>query len=205
MKCAGCGGGFPGDVPDGEVCKCGSAWAKPKAKGLQRRTALKQGSGLARGGPLKRTGPIKQTATLKRTGPIARTVPAPKKAKAKPRRAGESSDIPAAVRAVVLARCKGLCEACGGTLAGAPVHMHHRKKRTKRNHVACNIVALHPACHVIAPGAVHQEPTWAEQRGLIVLAGEDPAVKPLTMPNGDLVLLDPVEPAYLPLPEMYAA
>lgn len=205
MKCSDCGGGFPGDVPDDEVCQCGSAWAKPKAKGLQRKTPLRQGSGLNRGKPMQRGGPLKQTASLKRTGPIVRSAPAAKKAKVKPRRAGESNDIPAAVRAVVLARCQGLCEACGGTLAGFPIHMHHRKKRTKRNHVPCNIVALHPACHVIAPGAVHQEPAWAEQRGLIVLAGEDPATKPLKLANGDLVLLDPVEPAYLPATALHAA
>lgn len=173
--------------------------ADVKAGGpLQRKTPLKQGGGL------KRTGGPKRTGRLARTTPIART--AAKKPKAKQqRREGESNDIPAAVRAVVLARCDWLCEACGKTLAGFPIHMHHRRKRTKRNHVPCNIVALHPACHVITPGAVHQEPKWAEGRGLIVRAGEDPATKPLTMPNGDLVLLDPTEPVYLPVPTSYAA
>lgn len=189
--CSACGGGFPGDVPDSEVCQCGSAWAKPKAKGLRRGTPLKQTGGL------KRSTPLKQTASLKRGGPIARTTPIVKKTTRAPRE-GESNDIPAAVRAVVLARCRGLCEACGKALGDAPVHMHHRKKRTRRNHVACNIVALHPTCHVLAPEAVHQRPTWAAERGLIVRAGEDPDTKPLTLPTGRRVLLDPTLPCYQP-------
>lgn len=198
MRCPTCGGGFPGDVPDDEVCQCGSAWAKPKPKGLQRKTPLKQGLGLKRGKPLKQTGGLKRTGSIARTTPIARAAAPAKKAKARPRRQGESSDIPAAVRAVVLARCCGLCEACGDPLGAGPVHMHHRKKRTKRNHLPCNIVALHPTCHVIAPQAVHQRPAWAAERGLIVLAGEDPATKPLQLASGGLVLLDPVESRYLP-------
>lgn len=170
---------------------------------LQRKTPLKQGRALKRGGELKRTGGPKRTGKVNRPAPGAR--PAAKKAKAKPRKAGESNDIPAAVRAVVLARCRGLCEACGNPLGDGPVHMHHRKRRTKRNHVPCNIVALHPTCHVVAPEAVHQRPAWAAERGLIVHSGGEPATTPLLLPNGDLVLLDPVESTYLPVPKLYAA
>jgi hypothetical protein len=197
--CPRCGGGFPGDVPDEDVCKCGSEWYR---KGIRRRDRQAAKAAAPRAA-LKRTAPLKQTGGLTRSAPIARAsaVPAVAKktnAKPRPKREGESNDIPAAVRAIVMARCQGMCEACGGTLEGGPVHMHHRKKRTKRNHVPCNIVALHPTCHVVAPLAVHQRPAWAQERGLIVLAGGDPAETPLRLANGDLVLLDPIEPRYLP-------
>lgn len=202
--CPACGGGFPGDVPDSEVCQCGSAWAKPKPKGLQRKTPLKQTAGLKPGKPLKRGQPLKQTASLTRTGPIPRAAPIAKKT-TRARREGESNDIPAAVRAVVLARCRGLCEACGKSLGDGTVHMHHRKRRTKRNHVPCNIVALHPTCHVLAPEAVHQRPAWAAERGLIVRAGADPDTTPVTLPSGLRVLLDPALPQYLPASEALSA
>lgn len=196
-RCTDCGGGFPGDVPDAEVCTCGSQWAKPKPKAtLQRKTPLKQTSSLKRGGPLKRTG------GLARTGPISRkpTVKQAAAATASRLRPG-SDDIPAEVRRVVLARSKGKCEACGNDLGSGPSHMHHRKKRNRLNHTPCNIVVLHPKCHVVAPEAVHQRPAWAVERGLIVRSGGDPAATPLLLPSGQLVLLDPNEPRYLPAVE----
>lgn len=113
--------------------------------------------------------------------------------------------IPPAVRAVVLARCGGACESCGGALEGGPVHLHHRKKRNGKNHTPDNLVALHPLCHVIAPLSVHMQPKWAMERGLIVPSGGDPATTPLQLRSGDLVLLDPEEPRYLPAPSLYAA
>lgn len=202
FRCS-CGGGFPGDVPDNEVCKCGTAWAKPKTtKGLRRTTPLKQGAPLKRTGGLKRTGPISRGTPDKTRKPA--TTARPRMTTARPPKKTRD-DIPAAVRAVVLERCGGACESCGGTLEGGPVHMHHRKKRNGKNHTPDNLVALHPLCHVVAPLSVHQEPAWAEQRGLIVLAGEDSLTKPLQLRSGDLVLLDPVEPIYLPVSSLYAA
>jgi hypothetical protein len=197
-RCRDCGGGFPGDVPDDEVCDCGSQWAKPQQpKGLRRKTPLKQTSGLKRGGPMKRG------SGLKRGAPIARTPAAAKKATPKRERPG-TDDIPLPVRRIVLARCKGRCEACGEDLGDGPTHMHHRKRRTRLNHTPDNIVALHPTCHVLAPQAVHQRPTWARERGLIVRSGADPATTPLLLADGRRVLLDPDGPTYLPAPAVAA-
>lgn len=197
-ECPRCGGGFPGDVEDEKVCQCGSAWSRQEGRRRERQ-ALRATAPRA---VLKRTSGLKQTGGLKRTTPIGSGARLAAKSTAKPRPKKKADDIPPAVRAIVLARCQGMCESCGGTLEGGPVHMHHRQKRNKRNHTPCNIVALHPLCHVTAPLAVHQRPAWAQKRGLIVLSGGDPATTPLQLlPSGKLVLLDPVEPRYLPLGE----
>lgn len=115
-------------------------------------------------------------------GKVRKTSP-----KASPR--ASSKDIPAEVRLIVLERSGGLCEACGEELWGR-VHLHHRLRRRDGLHVASNLVALHPDCHVNAPQAVHQRPTWAKERGLIVPFWGDPSVAPLTLASGRLVLLD---------------
>src|ERR1043165_7030371 len=52
-------------------------------------------------------------------------------------------DIPAEVRAIVLERCGGFCEASGEPLTGV-VHMHHRLRRRDGHHLPSNIVALLP-------------------------------------------------------------
>jgi hypothetical protein len=62
------------------------------------------------------------------------------------------------------------------------------------------VVVLRSICHVITPESVHQRPTWAKSRGLIVPTGMDSATTPLWLPSGRLVLLDPVEPVYLDAP-----
>jgi len=145
---------------------------------------MKRGSGLRRTGGLKPGKPLTRTTPLPRTS--ARATAA---AKPKPKRKNPLDEIPAAVRALVRARAAGCCEACGKALGDGPVHMHHRQKRNRRNHTVENLVALHPTCHVLAPEAVHQRPTWAKSRGLILLAHHDPAVEPLVMPDGRRVLL----------------
>jgi hypothetical protein len=185
--CPKCGGGLPGDDRP-TVCQCGSAWARktPLKRGgsLKRTSGLKRGAGLKPGGALKRAAPIRRMPTAAGSKLAAR-LGAPK---SKPKRK-TADDIPPAVRAAVLVRAAGCCEACGKALGEGPVHLHHRQKRNGRNHTVENLVALHPTCHVIAPEAVHQRPIWAKQRGLILLAHHDPAVEPLTMPDGRRVLL----------------
>lgn len=146
---------------------------------MKRTSALKQGAGLKPGGPLKRTAPMPRTPTAAGSKLAAKST-----ARKKP-----ADGIPAAVRVLVLARAAGCCEACGKALGEGPVHLHHRQKRNGRNHTVENLVALHPTCHVVAPEAVHQRPLWAKGRGLILLAHHDPAVEPLTMPDGRRVLL----------------
>jgi hypothetical protein len=170
---------------------------------LKRTSGLKQGAGLKSGGALKRTAPMRRTPTAAGSKLTAR-LSAPK---SKPKRK-TADDIPPAVRAAVLERAAGLCECCGKTLEGYPTHCHHRIRRNGRNHTLDNLVVLRSICHVITPESVHQRPTWAKSRGLIVPTGMDPATTPLTLPSGKLVLLDPVEPVYLPAlgaPYAYAA
>lgn len=179
--CEDCGGGLPGDVPDDKVCQCGSKW-RPRYAGLKRGAPMKRGSALNRTGGLKAGTPLKRAAAL----PRKRAVP---RAKAAPAKRSKADAIPAKVRAAVLARAAGCCEACGTALGDGPVHMHHRQKRNARNHTVENLVALHPTCHVVAPEAVHQRPAWAKGRGLILLAHHDPAAEPLVMPDGRRVLL----------------
>jgi hypothetical protein len=138
--CPRCGGGFPGDVPDEDVCKCGSAWFRQEGRRRVRRASKTPAART-----LTRTAGLRQTGGLQRTGPISRSTPATagKGAATKPRpkrKPDAANDIPPAVRAIVLARCQGMCESCGATLEGGPVHMHHRQKRNKRNHTPCNIV-----------------------------------------------------------------
>lgn len=180
--CPKCGGGVPGDDRP-TVCQCGSAWARKTP--LKRGGALKRTGGLKAGGALKRTAGLTRGSTLPRSAPPARTAATA----AKPRKKKTGGEIPAAVRVAVLARAAGCCEACGKALGSGPVHLHHRQKRNGRNHTVENLVALHPTCHVVAPEAVHQRPTWAKSRGLILLAHHFPAEEPLTMPDGRRVLL----------------
>lgn len=132
----------------------------------------------------------------KRAG-LARRAALPRKPKPRAqRRAQPAEGIPAESRVVVLGRCGGRCEACGHPLLGL-VHLHHRQRRREGNHSPANLVALHPDCHVVAPQAVHQRPTWARQRGLIVPSWETPGDAPLILADGRSVLLGD-EACYLP-------
>lgn len=111
--------------------------------------------------------------------------------------------VPAPVGQTVLERCGGLCEACGGVLDGR-VHLHHRQRRRDGGHTADNLVALHPECHVVAPQAVHQRPTWARERGLIVPSWANPSTTPLVLSCGRTVLLHLDQPVYLEAPGLAA-
>ena len=138
---------------------------------------LARGDGLRRATPLARGDkPMARTGLIARTGPIVRTGNPPRSTgPSKPRKPGVTSET----RLAVLARCGGLCEACGGDLErGGGVHMHHRQRRRTGDHSLANLVALHPDCHVVAPQAVHQRPEWATERGLIVRSTDDPAATP---------------------------
>lgn len=153
-------------------------------KPLARRVPLQQGEkGLSRGTPLTRATPMPRVGA------------SPKPAAAKPRKPGVTTET----RAVVLARCAGRCEACGKDLDRGGVDLHHRQRRRGGDHSPVNLVALHPACHTVAPEAVHQRPAWARERGLIVRSTDDPAVTPLVLPSGRRVLLDSAG-SYLDVP-----
>lgn len=79
-----------------------------------------------------------------------------------------------AANELLLKRCGGLCEACGGQLAGR-MERAHRVKRRDGGDRLCNILALHPECH----GWTHANPTEARARGLILRTTDDPASVPV--------------------------
>lgn len=146
--------------------------------------------------PAPRTAPMRTRTSPPRRRSVARRAPA--------RRA---EGIPAEVVELVLIRAAGLCEACGEPFGPASPHLHHRKRRRDGGHVASNLVALHPECHVVAPQAVHQRPAWARAHGLIVSAWSDPDATVLVLADTRRVLLSDTEPVYLPPPDgvLYAA
>ena len=73
-----------------------------------------------------------------------------------------------AVREVVWERQGGQCAACWAGMTPDAMHAHHRQRRRDLGWCPCNVVGLHPDCHVVAPQAVHQRPEWARSLGLIV-------------------------------------
>lgn len=85
----------------------------------------------------------------------------------------------AAARETVLERQGGMCASCWTGVRPDEAHAHHRQRRRDLGWCPCNVVILHGDCHVIAPGAVHQRPAWARERGLIVPTWDDPRVVPL--------------------------
>lgn len=84
---------------------------------------------------------------------------------------------PGPLRELVVERQGGVCLACHRGLA--ELHLHHRTRRKDLGWCPCNIVGLHPNCHVVAPEAVHQRVTWAREAGLIVPTWDDPREVPV--------------------------
>ena len=89
-----------------------------------------------------------------------------------------------ALRRVAYGRQHGACAACGHGMHLERAHLHHRKRRRDLGHCACNTVLLHADCHNIAPASVHQRPTWARARGLIVPSWEDTRSTPIIGRDG---------------------
>lgn len=81
------------------------------------------------------------------------------------------------------------CVKCGKPLR-EPVAVHHRKLRGQggRDEIT-NLIALCSPCHNIAPGSVHQNPRTSYASGWMVPSWADPAEWPVTLANGDRVLL----------------
>jgi hypothetical protein len=102
----------------------------------------------------------------------------------------------AALTEAILARCDGLCEACGLTLPARWTEWdrHHRQTREYGDDTLPNLVGVHSDCHVVAPHAIHQRPAWARSRGLIVPSWSTPAATGLWLPDGRLVRLTPEGP-----------
>lgn len=87
---------------------------------------------------------------------------------------------PAHVRAVIWDRQGGMCARCWTGMEPDTMDAHHRLRRRDLGWCSCNVVGLHPTCHTIAPGAVHQAVETATAAGLIVRSGiVSPADVPL--------------------------
>jgi hypothetical protein len=93
-----------------------------------------------------------------------------------------------ALRGAVFSRDRH-CVKCGKPLSD-PVAVHHRKLRKQggRDEIT-NLIALCSPCHNIAPGSVHQNPKISYENGWLCPSWADPAEWPVTLPNGDRVLL----------------
>lgn len=87
----------------------------------------------------------------------------------------------AQVRVVIWDRQGGTCAACGMGMLAEQMHAHHRMRRRDLGWCPCNVIGLHPSCHVIAPEAVHQRPAWAREHGLIVPTWGDPRQTPVLL------------------------
>jgi hypothetical protein len=157
--------------------------------------------------PLERHTPIVATTGLARTTGLNRT-PFPTVVAAPQRRiaAARSKPVAPVLRASLLERSSGACESCGLPLPEKGWHAHHRLRVAHgRIDSLSNLVALHPHCHVQAPGSVHQETGWALDRGLLVPSTTIPAVEPLWLPDGRKVWLTDTAAVYLDVPPAVAA
>ena len=67
----------------------------------------------------------------------------------------------------LLRRDGGRCGWCGKDLNGVGAR-HHRMRRRDGGDRLANLVMLHPWCHNVSPGSVHQEPALAVHLGFIV-------------------------------------
>jgi hypothetical protein len=84
----------------------------------------------------------------------------------------------------------GYCEACGKKLNPLWWDANHRKLAGQGGlDELPNLVALHPSCHTLHAGAVHEETGAAYDRGLLVRFAVDPRTAPLHLPDGHWVLL----------------
>lgn len=90
-----------------------------------------------------------------------------------------------AANGLLMIRSKGRCECCGQPLNGH-VERHHRKRRRDGGDRLANVIYLRVACHQW----VTTHPTWAEERGLIVLVERDPETEPVWWQGKRWVLLD---------------
>lgn len=192
--CPACGGADPlsGESP---VCRCGTAWAKPKG-GLTRTKGLAAGKGfgvrkpMAAGKGLSRTsGPSPSRAPMARQAPAVR----PRKPRVAPEvrehvllRAGGRCEVAAAPECRT--RHRSLTSAVGGS-------QHHRlpgrmggSKRTAV-HAVSNLLQVcghgTAGCH----GWIESNRETALGNGWLLHEGQDPAVVPVLLHDGRRVLL----------------
>lgn len=93
------------------------------------------------------------------------------------------------LRQVVYTRSKGYCEKCGKPL-GSSWALHHRKLRSRGGKDSPeNLLALHHECHNTGTNSVHLNPKMAQANGYMVSQWKEPTECPVTLPNGDSVIL----------------
>lgn len=96
------------------------------------------------------------------------------------------------LREIIWTRCKGYCEKCGIQMPEDNWALHHRQLRSRGGTDSPdNCVALHHGCHNLKTDSVHNNPYKSTLSGLMVSAWSDPAECPVTLPNGDIVILKP--------------
>lgn len=88
----------------------------------------------------------------------------------------------------LLKRDGGRCGWCGKDLNGVGVR-HHRMRRRDGGDRLANLVLLHPWCHNVSKGSVHQEPALAVQLGFIVPTWAEPTTLPIRQ-GGTWFILD---------------
>ena len=89
----------------------------------------------------------------------------------------------------MLIRCAGVCWWCDRPLGGTGVR-HHRMRRRDGGDRLANLLLLHPWCHNVSSGSVHQEPRAAKERGFIVPSWADPLTYPVAVRDQWYVLSD---------------
>lgn len=94
------------------------------------------------------------------------------------------------LRDLAYARSGGYCESCGTPVDPNNWAFHHRKLKSRGGKDTIeNALVLHHHCHNVSFGSVHQNPTDATRRGLMVSSWDDPATTPVTLDGGRVVLL----------------
>ena len=130
---------------------------------------------MKRSGPLKRKTALALRSSFKRTPAVAyqwpEAMPAAtrkpmKRTPSKGRTPSNRSKIPKTVRAKVVARSGGKCEAaCSDSCQEKGGHLHHKLMRSQGGkHTVDNLIDVCLACH----GHIHAQPKWSYEHGFLV-------------------------------------
>lgn len=114
------------------------------------------------------------------------------------------------LRGQLILRSGARCETCGGALGSAGWSAHHRCLRgmggTRRAdiNVLSNLLALCGSGSAGCHGWVHGHPSKSYRLGWMIPSTEEvftaASLTPVVLYSGRRVLLDPVNPGYLPTP-----
>lgn len=91
---------------------------------------------------------------------------------------------------LALDRAKNYCEKCGG-VGRDDLALHHRKLKSRggKDEVA-NLMVVHHKCHNMGTDSIHANPDVATRNGWMVPSWSDPAIYPITLPDGLIVRFD---------------